>query len=208
MALEDILAAISAEGERARAEIMKEAEAQRERILQQAEARAQEAIDHIRRLAEQRRQQERAQALYQARLEAARRRNEAWEAAFRETLDEVRKELSRARERPDYDALLRALLEEALAEVDTPPVIHVDPADEALARALVAELEGDARLETDIRTWGGVQIDTADGRIAVRNTLEARLERAEPFLRRLLASIWGTPAPSDGDSRHEGAHAG
>lgn len=44
------------------------------------------------------------------------------------------------------------------------------------------------RIIYDLETWGGVVAKSADGKIVVINTLEARLERAEPYLRHYLAA--------------------
>jgi len=38
--------------------------------------------------------------------------------------------------------------------------------------------------------WGGLVAKSEDGRIVVINTLEERLERATPFLRRYLAAFF------------------
>jgi vacuolar-type H+-ATPase subunit E/Vma4 len=59
-------------------------------------------------------------------------------------------------------------------------ITRIDPRDEALAP------QGESTLET----WGGVELEAADGRV-VRNTLEERLRRAEPELRRLAAHALG-----------------
>jgi vacuolar-type H+-ATPase subunit E/Vma4 len=41
-----------------------------------------------------------------------------------------------------------------------------------------------------LNTWGGLIAASADGRVVVINTLEARLEQALPFLRRHLAAYF------------------
>jgi vacuolar-type H+-ATPase subunit E/Vma4 len=43
--------------------------------------------------------------------------------------------------------------------------------------------------------WGGVVAKSEDGCIVIINTLEARLERATPYLRRYLAALF----ESEGD---------
>jgi vacuolar-type H+-ATPase subunit E/Vma4 len=95
-----------------------------------------------------------------------------------------------ARSWPEYLQILRHLLVESLREIDTPPVIAVDPWDLALAHQALAGLDNDGQLEATLTTWGGVEVRTVDGRIIVRNTLESRLARAEPFLRALVAAVW------------------
>ena len=115
-----------------------------------------------------------------ARLEALRKTRESQEAVFAEAHQQLRERLRDARGRPDYAALFAALLAEAQAALPDAEMIRIDPRDAALA----------THADSTLETWGGVELEAADGRI-VRNTLEERLRRAQPELRRLAAHALG-----------------
>jgi vacuolar-type H+-ATPase subunit E/Vma4 len=115
-----------------------------------------------------------------ARLEALRQTRASQETIFAAAHSQLRERLREARSRPDYAALFAALLAEAQAALPGATVIRIDPLDAALA----------PHAESTLDTWGGVELEAADGRI-VRNTLEERLRRAEPELRRLAAHALG-----------------
>lgn len=207
MALEHILAAIAAEGDQACAQIAAETERQVAALLAQADARAAELCARELRQGEEMAQSERATRLYQARLEAGRRQSLAWEESYQAALAAAQGALSTVRERLEYPLILRHLLLEAFHEMDTPPVISIDPRDETLVLQILRELGNNARLETSLDTCGGVEMRTQDGRIMVRNTLESRFAKAESFLRSLVSSVWaesetgnlsGTPEPMGG----------
>jgi len=115
-----------------------------------------------------------------ARLEALRKTRAAQEAVYAAAHAQVREQLQRARDRPDYARLFTSLLAHAQTALTDAAVIRIDPRDAALA----------PHAESTIDTWGGVELEAADGRM-VRNTLEERLRRAEPELRRLAAHALG-----------------
>jgi V/A-type H+/Na+-transporting ATPase subunit E len=185
MALEKLLASLETEAaaEAARLEAETEQEARRivEEARTQARALAEEAAQadeaELRREAEQRRAD--------ARLEAAAVLREAREDAFQEFLAELRAQLADLRARPSYPAILRALVRETLAALPTATTLRVDPRDEALARELLDELATKADVGATLASAGGVELAGGDGRTA-RNTIEERLENAEPALRLLF----------------------
>ena len=205
MGLKEILAAIRAESDRACEEITRKAEQDATIIIQDAENRAVELRQRELRLGEEAGLRERARVRYEARVGAGRRRTLAWDESYQATLEASRVALSTVRDRLDYPEILRCLIMESLGELDAPPVMLVDPIDEVLARvALVALREhptGDhlplpERVGATLSTWGGLEARTRDGQITVLNTLESRLERAEPSLRSLVAGIWSASEPS------------
>ena len=122
----------------------------------------------------------RRQLVNAARLEALRKTRASQEEVFAAAHAQLREQLRSARSRPDYPRLFGALLAEAQAALPDAAVIRIDPRDAALA----------PHAESTLDTWGGVELEAADGRI-VRNTLEERLRRVLPELRRLAAHALG-----------------
>ncbi len=201
MPLEDILQAIQAEGDRVCAEIAAEADRRVAAIRGDAEARAADLRAAELRQGAEVRHNERTAQLYQARLEAGRRRSAAWQEAYQATLDAARARLATVPDRPDYGDILRSMLLEALAELDSTPIVNVTARDEPRLAEMLRDLQVDAQVEHRLKGWGGLEARTADNRIIVRNTLESRLARAAPALPAVVSAVW----QADG-STHAGSH--
>jgi vacuolar-type H+-ATPase subunit E/Vma4 len=122
-------------------------------------------------------------------MEAAQAMGEVRRRIVESTLIEVRCRFAAVRADDGYAATLRRLAEEALQHISAAeddggsPVLDSDPRDESLLRQM---LPAGVSIHPSIESWGGVVAHSADGNITVDNTLEARLERAMPFLRVLI----------------------
>ncbi|MFW6097060.1 MAG: V-type ATP synthase subunit E, partial [Chloroflexota bacterium] len=138
---------------------------------------------------------ERARILHRARLEALRTVGDARETAINAVLAQTRIMLSQIRSTPAYPSILRRLAEESLAELERsledPGAAHleIDARDEALMAEIIKSLGLQAPISCTLECWGGLVASSQDGRIVVINTLESRLDRALPFLRRDLAAL-------------------
>jgi len=185
MALDDVLRHIDREADAEIARIEERARADAETLLQAAR----EDAARLRRellggesavAAAQRRR-----LLREAAEEAAKIRCEAREEVFQAALDEARRRLARAREDPGYAGTLRALVAEALEAVPQAAAVRADPRDADTVAGLVAT--HGLTVDPCLATWGGVEVATADGRVVARNTLEARLAQAGPYLRALAS---------------------
>jgi len=189
MALEVILADISADADAQVDGLRAESVRHREEILAAARLRAAEERERI--LAERRRDAEAVaeRRVNRARLEADRRIRTGREALYVEAVRAAVARLDGLREGRDYRDLLAALLAEA--DAAGPPgdgrgAVHVDPRDAGLA----GELAAGRPIVADLATRGGVEVDDGAGR-RVRNTVETRLARADPLLRRLALGVLG-----------------
>ena len=135
MALKDILQVIDADADREVAAIRRAAEEATAVRLQEAETEAAAVRQRVLAEAQIAAEQQAARLLHRARLETLRHRVEVQETAFRMAVGRARKSLESARERPDYDAMLGALLDEALSGFDEPVTIVVHPDDAAAIRS-------------------------------------------------------------------------
>ena len=196
MSLEAILAAIEASGEAEAARLRAEAEARAQRILDEAERKASTVREEARRAALRPAAGERARRLHQAKLEALRRVGEVRTRLVDAALAETRQRLACLRTGPDYPLILRRLIEEAIDALgeeerhSRAAVLEADPRDDVSLQRILDELSLDVSVVFSLDGWGGVVARSGDGRIVVTNTLEARLERATPFLRRHLAAVF------------------
>jgi len=176
MALADVLAAIRRDADEEAARILGEAREEAARIGRAADEEAVRLHGALLREAERERDERMRRAECAARLEARRREREAREAWYQEAVGRVRERLEAARRDPRYARWFAALREEAERALPDATVLRTDPMDAGLVH--------DAGLDATLATWGGVELAADDGRV-VRNTLEERLRRAEPALRRL-----------------------
>lgn len=196
MSLEAILAAIRAAGEEQVEEIEQQARRQAEAILAEARREAEKARQASRERAVAPAYRERARILHRARLDRLRTIGDAREAAIDATLEQVRHCLAGMRIDAGYPAILQRLTEEALAELSesledvSHARLEVDRRDEALMADILEELALQLPVSNGLNCWGGLVARSADGRIVVINTLESRLERATPYLRRYVAALF------------------
>jgi vacuolar-type H+-ATPase subunit E/Vma4 len=179
MALQDILAAMEADvgGEIKR--LLAEADTTAARVKADAEQEAQAIRRRLHAEAFAPLHRERARRLNQARRDARNAAGQAHEALVEEAIRAARGRLSTCRSDPAYPGVLRVLVAEALEGVEGSAVLHADPRDAALLRAFAPDVPAEWTLET----WGGVEARSADGRVVVVNTLEARLDQARPLIR-------------------------
>jgi vacuolar-type H+-ATPase subunit E/Vma4 len=182
MPLHDLLAAMRAEADAEIAHLERESEREVARITATAEREGQALERELLRQARNEIDAERAGRLAQARLGVRREVRAGREECIRVLLDDVRARLAELRGRDRYRDTLGVLLHEGLIALPSCRRVRVDPRDEALVRELLIELGADLAVRAELRSAGGIELETDDGR-RLCNTFEARLEAAEPALR-------------------------
>lgn len=196
MSLEAILAAIEASGEAEITQMRTQAESRAQQVLAEAERKAATIREDARQAALVPIAGERAQRLHRAKLEALQTTGEVRDGFVNATLSEARQHLANFRTDSRYPIVLRRLIEEALSALGTEeaggdrPVLEVDLRDERPLGRILDSLGLDLSILPSLGCWGGVVARSGDGRIVVTDTLEARLERAGPLLRRELAALF------------------
>jgi len=130
---------------------------------------------------------ERHQRLYRAREETKAGIARVREEYLQRVIATAEEELALLRGRDEYRAVLEELVHEALAALAEPGArVHVDPRDESTVQAILAGLAEPVKLVPDLTVAGGAVVESADGRIRIDNTFEARLVRAGEIHRREL----------------------
>jgi len=139
---------------------------------------------------------ERAKIIHQSRQRALQTIGNARESIVDAALDQTRGRLAGMRTDAAYPKVLRSLVEEAIAELERtlnePRGYHLeaDPRDRKLLERILSGKKITPNVSFTLEVWGGVIARSLDHRVVVINTLEARLERASPFLRRYLAAFF------------------
>lgn len=144
---------------------------------------------------------ERARIFQRARLEALQITGNGREALVDAALDQTRGHLEGLRTDAAYPAVLRRLTQEALDELADSleklgkARLEADPCDREQMESILSGLGLNLEVSYCLNCWGGLIAKSQDGRVVVINTLEARLERAAPYLRRYLAALFESDHP-------------
>jgi vacuolar-type H+-ATPase subunit E/Vma4 len=196
MSLEVILEAIRSAGEARLLEVEAHARAQAAEIQSETSRAAQQIQEKSRASAAAPTFQERARIIHRAHFEALKATGSTLEGLVDTTLDRVRQELAVIRMDDSYPTILRKLVQEALAELEGSPEevgkvrLEADGRDRSLLENILQDLRLNLPVSYKLNCWGGLIAKSEDERVTVINTLEARLERATPFLRQSLASFF------------------
>lgn len=191
MSLQAILAAIRASGEAK----VKEIEAAAQEELAQHRAEVQRLRQESNKAVSAPGAAERARIMSRARLKAQRILSEAREDLIDDAIDQARKHLASIRNDPVYPDILRQLTKEALANLEgslgeaEKPQLGADPRDHELLESILSNMGLDLPVSGELDCWGGIIAKSDDSHVIVVNTLEGRLTRAMPYLRRCLGAL-------------------
>lgn len=196
MALEHILQALEAETDQQIEEIKRTAQAEIERIKAKAEAEAETVCRKHRAAGEAILQVERTRRLNRAKQAASQQLLQARELLMTSALAATARQLAALSTADTYPHLLRQLTEESVATLGKTQslCLHTRPADIELVNRVVQELGLSATVTGDLTDGdspclGGLSVSTADNRISLTNTLEARLQRVAQLYRTQIAEI-------------------
>jgi vacuolar-type H+-ATPase subunit E/Vma4 len=190
-----ILAAIHAAGEAQVQEIELRAYRQVQNIQSEARFEAEHVREDARTAALAPASRERARIIHRARLTGLQLIGNVRESYVDAALDQTRGRLAGIRSHPAYPKVLHSLTQEALAELESSLKVpgtaglEADPRDKELLEIILFDMGLDLNVKYDLHCWGGVVAKSQDSRVVVINTLEARLERAAPYLRHFLAAF-------------------
>ncbi|OPY36927.1 MAG: V-type ATP synthase subunit E [Methanoregula sp. PtaU1.Bin051] len=137
-------------------------------------------LERIKRIVDMERHKLLAKVHEERRMQLTRAKDEVFKRAF----SEAKQILFSARKQPNYEIFFKKMLKEALSELEGGNIqLHIDKKDADLCRKLLAELNMNCDIITDITTAGGLNANTSDGKFVVFNTIESRFERAKILLK-------------------------
>ena len=92
----------------------------------------------------------------------------------------------------DYSKLIRSLIEEATKTLGTNDVtIFTNLKDKEAVQSVLSNFSGAELSSETIDCLGGIKIRSKDGSMTFDNTIDARLERLKPLIRKEIASKFG-----------------
>lgn len=156
-------------------------EAERTRIIESAKKQA----ENLKR-----------QIIGSARLAARNQELLMIENAVNNAFEEARKKLSASGGKDSYRALMSSIIEESISSVGSGEVvIECNKNDTELVRKILADLQQrnpkvQARVsDSNVDVLGGIKVKSADGTMTFDNTLDSRIERLKPLIRKNIAQM-------------------
>ena len=118
------------------------------------------------------------------------------ENAVNNAFDEARKKLAASGGKDSYRTLMASLVEESVSSVGSDEVvIECNRNDAELVSKILADLQKkNPRIKAKvsdqhIEVIGGIKVKSADGSMTYDNTIDSRIERLKPLIRKNIAQI-------------------
>jgi V/A-type H+/Na+-transporting ATPase subunit E len=118
------------------------------------------------------------------------------ENAVNNAFEEARKKLAASGGKESYRALMNGIIEESVSSVGSGEVvIECNKNDAELVRKILEDLRRkspkvQARVSDQyIDVLGGIRVKSADGTMTYDNTLDSRIERLKPLIRKNIAQM-------------------
>ncbi len=118
------------------------------------------------------------------------------ENAVNNAFEEARKKLAASGNKESYRALISSMIEGSVSSVGSGEVIiECNKNDTDLVKKIVTDLQKkntnvQARVsDRHIDVLGGIRVKSADGTITYDNTLDSRIERLKPLIRKNIAQM-------------------
>jgi V/A-type H+-transporting ATPase subunit E len=119
------------------------------------------------------------------------------ENAVNKAFEEAKKKLQASKSQDSYKELLKHMIEESISAVggSNAVIIECNKNDAELVRKVVSELQNSGKVQQArvsdqyIDVLGGIRIKSADGTMTYDNTLDSRIERLKPLIRKNIAQM-------------------
>ena len=118
------------------------------------------------------------------------------ENAVNDAFEEARKKLATSGGKDSYKTLLSTIIEDSVSSVGSGEVvIECNRNDAELVKKILSELQNknpkvQAKVsDHSIDVLGGVRVKSADGTMTFDNTLDSRIERLKPLIRKNIAQM-------------------
>jgi V/A-type H+/Na+-transporting ATPase subunit E len=119
------------------------------------------------------------------------------ENAVNKAFEEAKKKLQASNSTDSYKELLKQMVEESISAVggSSTVIIECNKNDAEIVRKAVSELQDAGNVQQarvsdqHIDVLGGIRIKSSDGTMTYDNTLDSRLERLKPLIRKNIAQM-------------------
>jgi len=125
-------------------------------------------------------------------LEARNKQLLALEKAVGDVFTKALEQIANAQRNGDYANLIKSLLEKSTNILGTTQVIvYTNSKDRDLVNSALSQFSGAELSAETIDCLGGVIVKSKDGAMTFDNTIDARIERLKPLIRKEIASKFG-----------------
>ncbi|MBA4451721.1 MAG: V-type ATP synthase subunit E [Nitrosopumilaceae archaeon] len=113
---------------------------------------------------------------------------ESIDKVFQKALDEI----ANADRSGDYSNLIKSLLDESTKILGTTEiVVFTNTKDKEIVQSMLSQYPGSELSSETIECLGGVKVKSKDGSMTFDNTVDARIERLKPLIRKDIATQFG-----------------
>ncbi len=180
MGVSELLEAIEARGKEEREKILSASEKTAKRLIKEAKTRAKEVSQSILQEEDPELEATRTRILGESELRKKRSLNKVKNQVVEEVFDKAWQNLSKIRERPDYDSILEKLGGEVLKGEDF--IVYVNERDVTLIQKILKSRGLNAEVKSGQNCVGGLAVETRNGSVSIHNTIESRLEKIRELL--------------------------
>ena len=125
-------------------------------------------------------------------LEARNKQLLVLEEAVNKVFKKALEQISNADRSGDYSNLIKSLLDESTKILGTTNVtVFTNSKDKSVVQSSLSQFPGAELSQATIDCLGGVIIKSKDGAMTFDNTIDARIERLKPLIRKEIASKFG-----------------
>ncbi len=123
------------------------------------------------------------------------------EDSIKKVFEKAIEKISSSTNKDNYSKLVESLLDESINALGTSDVtVSTNSKDKEIVQGLLSKFSG-AKLSSDsIDCLGGVQVKSKDGSMTFTNTIDARIDRIKPLIRKDIANKFGIGS-LDGSTR-------
>ena len=112
--------------------------------------------------------------------------------SVQKVFDKAVAQIKSAKRDANYSKLIETLLSEATDTLGTKEVnISTNSQDKEIVNSLLSKFPGSQLSSETIDCLGGVEVSSKDGSMSFNNTIDARLDRMKPLIRKEIATKFG-----------------
>ncbi|MEX0861997.1 V-type ATP synthase subunit E [Nitrosopumilus sp.] len=125
-------------------------------------------------------------------IEARNKQLIALEDAVGKVFSKVLDEIANADRSGTYSNLIKSLLEESTKILGTSEVtVYTNAKDKDVVQSTLSQFPGAILSSETINCLGGIKVKSKDGAMTFDNTIDARIERLKPLIRKDIAAKFG-----------------
>ena len=114
------------------------------------------------------------------------------EESVEKVFDKAIEKIKAANRDENYSKLLTSLLDESTEALGTTEVmIYTNSKDQEVVKKLLSKYSGSEISSDTIDCLGGVEVKSKDGSMTYNNTIDARIDRMKPLIRKEIATKFG-----------------